>query len=109
MAVSGTDRQDRRFIGELVAAWIVVLFVLVIGFAVISFHVPGVRDRDVPRWYDPPLAGVEPREDEPMGASKTEAVRRPTDENICNMILRSASYARTPPSGASAHQSGLPC
>src|SRR5260370_5050845 len=63
-----TDRRDRGMIRELAGAWIVTFLVVAFGLAVISHHVPDVRDHlVVPRWYDPSVAGAEPSQDERSG------------------------------------------
>lgn len=109
MRASGSNRKGLGFIGELAAAWVVVVIVVALGLTVTSFHGLGLRDRTLPRWYDPPVAGVQPPEDEAMDRSGTATARRPTADDICNIIAGSASYARASVSEAIAHQSGLPC
>jgi len=109
MRASGSDRNGRGFVGELMAAWVVVLLVLAVGLAATSFHGQGSRDRPLPRWFDRPVAGVQMPADDAMDPDATETANRPAARNICNIIAGSASYAQAAVSGAFAHQSGLPC
>ena len=104
-----SDGKGRGFPGELVAAWMVVLVVLAVGLTAIMLHKPGIRDRSLPQWHGPPIAGGSPLEDESMDLDETEMVSHPTAKNICNMIARSTSYAQAPSSGTIAHQSEVPC
>jgi hypothetical protein len=50
----GINNSD--FIDEVLAAWIVTLLVVAIGVLLLALHEPGIDDRRVPRWYEPPVA-----------------------------------------------------
>jgi hypothetical protein len=111
------NRRDRGFIRELVGAWIVTLLVVALGLAVTSHHVPEVRNRIVaPQWYEPPLAGAEPWENEASGLRDADVITSQTGSSIaselppiCATIAGSASDAWAPPPGAAANGSELPC
>ena len=104
-------------IRELAGAWIVTFLVVAFGLAVISHHVPDARDRlVVPRWYDPPVTGAEPSEDERSGPRGVDVITSQTDNStapdvppICDTIAGSASDARAPAPGTAANGSELPC
>jgi hypothetical protein len=103
------NRRDRGFIRELVGAWIVTLLVVALGLAVTSHHVPEVRNRvAAPQWYDPPVAGAEPWENEASSLRGTDAITSQTDNSItvdlppiCDTIAGSASDAQPPAPGPS--------
>jgi hypothetical protein len=111
------NRRDRGFIRELVGAWIVTLLVVALGLAVTSHHVPEVRNRIVvPRWYEPPVAGAEPGENEASGLRDADVITSQTGSSItvdlpliCDTIAGSASDAQPPASGTAANGSELPC
>jgi hypothetical protein len=48
--------NNRDFIDEVLAAWIVTLLAVAIGVLLLALHEPGIDDRRVPRWYEPPVA-----------------------------------------------------
>jgi hypothetical protein len=112
-----TDRRDRGFICELVGAWIVTLLVVGLGLAVTSHHVPDVHDRVVvPHWYDPPVAGAEPSENQASGPRGADVITSQTDNStapdlppICDAIAGSASDARAPAPGTTPNGFELPC
>jgi hypothetical protein len=112
-----TDRRDRGLIRELVGAWIVTLLVVALGVAVSSHHVPDVHDRVVvPQWYDPPVAGAEPWENQASGPRGGDLITSPTDNSItgdlppiCDAIAGSASDAQAPAPRTAANGSELPC
>jgi hypothetical protein len=63
-----TDRvpgpNNRRFACEVLASWIVTLFVLAVGILLLGLDKGGPSDRVVLRWHDRPAAGEEERDEE---------------------------------------------
>jgi hypothetical protein len=63
-----TDRvpgpNNRRFAREVLAAWIVTLFVLAVGVLLLGLDRGGPSDRVVLRWHDRPAAAEEEWDDE---------------------------------------------
>ena len=58
--IRGLDPEHRinnsYFIGEMLAAWVITLLAVAVGVLLLAFREPGMDDRRVPRWYDPPVA-----------------------------------------------------
>jgi len=113
-----TLRRDRGPIREIAGAWIVALGVVALGLGVTALPAPNGRDRiTVPRWYDPPVAGVENWEDYaasgPRGAEVSIA-RAGNDAagdqaSSCDEIAGSASCAVAPATAAVSPRTELPC
>jgi len=106
------NRRDPGLSCELVAAWIITLLVGAFGLTVTSHHVPDVCVRVVvPQWYDPPVACVEPSDNEASGPRGGAATTSQADNlpPICDPIAGSASPTRAPVPGTAAKGCELPC
>ena len=86
----GHGTNSSNLIGELLGAWIITLLAVAIGVLLLALHEPGIDDRRVPRWYEPPVADTREWADDLL-------VRRGAD-------LRPRSASSSVPDAQSKHQ-----